>query len=94
LTAILIAFVGKEALLGSVSSAAGIVSESAAFLFFKQNQELQSQMQMSLKKLVSTQYLMTSIALARELPVEEKTQEITKINSHLRELMDVLHDRK
>lgn len=91
---IMIAFIGNEAILGSVSSAAGIVSEAAALLFFKQNKEFQVQMQESLKKLVSTQYLMTSIALAKELPEEEKSKEISSINSHLRELMDVLHDRK
>lgn len=37
---------------------------------------------------------MTSIALAKELPAESKPKEIASINNHLRELMDVLHDRK
>ena len=69
---ILIAFIGNQALLGTVSSAAGIVSEAAAVLFFRQNRVFLTQMESSLKKLVSTQYLMTSIALARELPEENR----------------------
>jgi hypothetical protein len=89
---VLIALIGNQVTLGSVSSAAGIVGEGAAVLFFKQNKTFQDQMESSLKKLVSSQYLMTSIALARELDGEPKTSEITEINKHLRSLMDVLHD--
>jgi uncharacterized membrane protein len=89
---ILIAFIGGQVTLGSVSSAAGIVGVGAAVLFFKQNQTFQTQMEGSLKKLVSAQYLMTSIALARELDNEDKVKEVTQINNHLRRLMDGLHD--
>ncbi len=41
--------------------------------------------------IVSTQYLMTSISLARELANDPKTEEVRKINAHLRELMNGLH---
>lgn len=49
-------------------------------------------MEGSLKKLVSSQYLMTAIALAREMDGPAKYDEIKQINDHLRHLMDVLHD--
>lgn len=91
---ILIALIGNQVTLGAVSSAAGIVGEGAALLFFKQNKTFQDQMEGSLKKLVSSQYLMTSIALARELDGEPKIKEIAEINHHLRSLMDSLHDIK
>jgi Cyanobacterial TRADD-N associated 2-Transmembrane domain len=95
ISGVLIAVIGNQVTLGSISSAAGIVSEAAAMLFFKQNQSFQNQMEGSLKKLVSTQYLMTSISLARELEGNEsKTEEIKKINDHLRKLMDGLHESK
>jgi hypothetical protein len=45
----------------------------------------------SMGKLVSTQYLMTSVALANELSPEAKDDEIRQINSHLRRLMDSFH---
>ena len=61
-------------------------------MFFKQNKTFQDQMEGSLKKLVSSQYPMTSIALARELDGEPKIREIAEINHHLRSLMDALHD--
>jgi len=89
---VLIALIGNQVTLGAVSSAAGIVGEGAAILFFKQNKTFQDQMEGSLKKLVSSQYLMTSIALARELDGESKIREIAEINHHLRSLMDALHD--
>jgi len=89
---VLIALIGNQVTLGAVSSAAGIVGEGAAILFFKQNKTFQDQMEGSLKKLVSSQYLMTSIALARELDGEPKIREIAEINHHLRSLMDALHD--
>lgn len=88
---IVIAFTLKQELLGSVSAAAGIVSQAAATLFFRQNRIFQEQMGDSLRKLVSTQYLMTSIALTRELPDGHRVEEVTRINEHLRELMNLLH---
>ncbi len=58
-----IAFTVKEPLIGTVASAAGVVSQAAAALFFRQNRVFLEQMRDSLGKLVSTQYLMTSVAL-------------------------------
>ena len=92
LAGILIAFFANQTILGTVSAAAGIVSEAAALLFFRQNRVFQEQMQNSLDRLVSTQYLMTSVALARELPEEERPNELIAINKHLRTLMDFLHE--
>lgn len=74
-----------------MAGAAGVVSQAAAALFSRQTQASQAQMQDSLKKLVSTQYLMTSIALTRGLPEDVRPQEVGEINQHLRRLMDVLH---
>jgi hypothetical protein len=54
---VLIALIGNQVTLGAVCSAAGIVGEGAAILFFKQNKTFQDQMEGSLKKLVSSQYL-------------------------------------
>jgi len=89
---LLIALIGDQVTLGAVSSAAGIVGEGAAVLFFRQNRTFQDQMEGSLKKLVSSQYLMISIALARELEGEPKGAEVFRINEHLRSLMNALHD--
>lgn len=88
---IAIAFVAKETLIGTVSSAAGMVSQAAAALFFRQNRVFLEQMRDSLGKLVSTQYLMTSVALAKELTAEAKDEEVREINAHLRRLMDTFH---
>ena len=92
ISGVLIALIGHQVTLGAVSSAAGIVGEGAAALFFRQNRTFQAQMEGSLKKLVSAQYLMTSIALVRDLEGNNKVKEITQINNHLRRLMDVLHE--
>ena len=91
ISGILIAVLTKEVTLGSVSSAAGIIIEAAAMLFFKQNKTFQGQMESSLNTLVSSQYLMTSIALTRDLDGEAKAKEIVQINDHLRSLMNLLH---
>jgi hypothetical protein len=92
ISGVLLALIGSQVAIGTVSAAAGIVGEGAAILFFRQNQTFQTQMESSLKKLVSSQYLMTSIALAREMDGEAKREEVMRINQHLRELMDGLHD--
>jgi hypothetical protein len=84
ISGVMIAIIGHQVTIGAVSSAAGIVSEGAAMLFFKQNQTFQTQMEGSLKKLVSSQYLMTAIALAREMGGPQKDTEIQQINQHLR----------
>jgi hypothetical protein len=91
---LVLAFVGHQVTVGTVSAAAGVVAEAGAVLFFRQNEGFKAQMEASLKKLVSAQYLMTSIALAREMKPEAKDAEIQRINAHLRVLMNVLHDVK
>ncbi len=91
ISGILIAVLTKEVTLGSISSAAGIIIEAASMLFFKQNKIFQGRMQSSLNTLVSSQYLMTSIALTRDLDGEAKAKEIVQINEHLRALMNWLH---
>jgi hypothetical protein len=88
---ILAAVIGNQVTLGTVSSSAGIIAEAAAFLFFRQTHSFQVQVQDSLKKLVSTQYLMTSISIAKELDEEKKALEVGRINDHLRSLMNILH---
>jgi hypothetical protein len=88
---ILAAVIGNQVALGTVSSSAGIISEAAAFLFFRQTQLFRAQVHDSLKKLVSTQYLMTSISIAKELDEERKGYEVGRINEHLRYLMNILH---
>jgi hypothetical protein len=90
----LIALITDKTGLGAVSSAAGIVAQAAAMLFYRQNKAFQSQMLNSLNKLVSSQYLMTSIALARDLDEEAKRNEVLKINGHLRSLIDLLHGER
>ncbi len=94
ISGVLLALIGDQVAIGTVSSIAGIVGEAAALLFFKQTRTFQEQMESSLEKLVSAQYLMTSIALARELDGNAKEEEIRKINEHLRTLMNVLHGTK
>jgi hypothetical protein len=88
---ICIAFLTNQTLIGTVTSAAGVVSQAAAGLFFRQNRVFLDQMRDSMGKLVSTQYLMTSVALTHELSPEAKDNEIRQINSHLRSLMDSFH---
>lgn len=92
ISGVLLALISSQVAIGTVSSAAGVVGEAAALLFFKQTRTFQDQMESSLKKLVSSQYLMTSIALARDMSTNAREQEITNINQHLRELMNVLHE--
>ena len=87
----MIGLVFKQSLLGSLSALSGVICQAASVLFFRQQTAFQAQMKDSLKKLVSTQYLMTSIALARELPESFKIDEVHRINRHLRELMSWLH---
>ena len=91
---LVITFAAKEALLGTISSSAGIVSQAAAALFFKQTHVFLEQMQDSLGKLVSTQYLMTSVSLTKQMNEEHRDEEIHEINKHLRTLIDSFHDIK
>ncbi len=89
-----IAFTVKEPLIGTVASAAGVVSQAAAALFFRQNRVFLEQMRDSLGKLVSTQYLMTSVALTKEMSTGGREDEIKEINKHLRGLMDSFHQNR
>jgi len=76
---------------GIITSVAGLVSEAAAVLFFKQNNLLIEQVKEYHKKLVSTQYLLTSISLALELPDKERTIQREKIIDNLLFLSNELH---
>jgi len=84
----------NQHLLGALSGIAGVLGEAAAVLFFKQLTVFQAQMQDSKDKLVATQYLMSSIAISRELlDSNQRPAEVQKINDHLRTLMLQLHNR-
>jgi len=80
--------------IGVITSIAGLVSEAAALLFFKQNNLLIEQIREYHKKLVSTQYLLTGISLASELPEQEAIFERRRIIGNLLFLSNELHDAK
>ena len=79
---------------GVVSSVAGLLAEAATLMFFNQLREQVRQVQDYHKKLVSTQYLMTSIALARNLTGERHETEVVKIINNLLFLSNELHGSK
>jgi hypothetical protein len=79
---------------GVVSSAAGLLLEAATLLFFNQLREQVKQVQDYHKKLVSTQYLMTSIALGKELPEQQREAELVRITGNLLFLSNELHGSK
>lgn len=76
---------------GVITSIAGLVSEAAAVLFFKQNNLLIDQIKDYHKKLVSTQYLLTTISLAAELPQNDKNEQRKRIIGNLLFLSNELH---
>jgi hypothetical protein len=80
--------------IGVITSIAGLVSEAAALLFFKQNNLLIEQIREYHKKLVSTQYLLTGISLAGELPEQEAIFERRRIIGNLLFLSNELHGAK
>jgi len=80
--------------IGVVSSVAGLLSEAATVLFFAQLREQVKQVQDYHKKLVSTQYLMTSIALTHELRGDRHDMEIVRIINNLLFLSNELHGSK
>lgn len=84
----------NQASVGVITSIAGLVSEAAALLFFKQNNLLIDQIREYHKKLVSTQYLLTSISLASELPDAQAVAERQRIIGNLLFLSNELHGAK
>lgn len=76
---------------GVITSIAGLISEAAAVLFFKQNNLLIEQVKEYHKKLVSTQYLLTSISLAAALPEKEAIYQRERIIGNLLFLSNELH---
>ena len=76
---------------GVITSVAGLVSEAAAVMFFKQNNLLIEQVKEYHKKLVSTQYLLTTISLSSELPDKERIKQREKIIENLLFLSNELH---
>lgn len=88
---IFLAFADKTSV-GVLTSIAGIVAEAVAVLFFRQNKVLMDQVMEYHKKLVSTQYLLTSIALAQDLPGSYGETEVKRIIGNLLYLSNVLHE--
>jgi len=88
-----LAFAGFTSV-GVVSSVAGLLAEAATIMFFNQLREQARQVQEYHKKLVSTQYLMTSIALAKNLTGDRHEAEIVKIINNLLFLSNELHGSK
>jgi uncharacterized oligopeptide transporter (OPT) family protein len=75
-----------------ITGIAGVITEAASFLFFKQNKILIDQVKEYHRKLVSTQYLLTSISLAKELPEMESVKEKRRIIGNMLFLSNQLHD--
>ena len=78
--------------IGIISVTSGLVTEATSVLFFRQNRILIDQVKEYHRKLVSTQYLLTSISLAKELPEEEAIKKIDRIIGNLLFLSNQLHD--
>lgn len=76
---------------GVVSTAAGLVAEGATVLFFKNNQEQLRQVSEYHKKLVSTQYLQTAIALTEGLDDASREAEVKRIIVNLLYLSNELN---
>lgn len=83
-----------QASVGVITSVAGLIAEAAAALFFKQNNLLIDQIRDYHKKLVSTQYLLTGISLAGELPTNDAITEKKRIIGNLLFLSNELHGAK
>jgi hypothetical protein len=88
-----LAFAGFTSV-GVVSSVAGLLAEAATLMFFNQLREQIKQVQDYHKKLVSTQYLMTSIALVDKLNSDQHEAELIKIINNLLFLSNELHGSK
>jgi len=88
-----LAFAGYTSI-GVVSSVAGLLAEAATVMFFNQLREQVRQVQDYHKKLISTQYLMTSIALTKELNGDRHDVEVIRIINNLLFLSNDLHGSK
>ena len=88
-----LAFAGSTSI-GIVSAVSGMLAETATVLFFNQLREQARQVQDYHKKLVSTQYLMTSIALTKDLKGDHHELEISRIINNLLFLSNELHGSK
>ena len=88
-----LAFAGYTSI-GIVSAVSGMLAEAATVLFFNQLREQARQVQDYHKKLVSTQYLMTSIALTKDLKGDHHELEISRIINNLLFLSNELHGSK
>ena len=88
-----LAFAGYTSI-GIVSALSGMLAEAATVLFFNQLREQARQVQDYHKKLVSTQYLMSSIALTKDLNGDRHDLEISRIINNLLFLSNELHGSK
>ena len=88
-----LAFAGYTSI-GFVSAVSGMLAQAATVLFFNQLREQARQVQEYHKKLVSTQYLMTSIALTNDLNGDHRDLEISRIINNLLFLSNELHGSK
>lgn len=70
---------------------AGLLAEAATIMFFNQLKNQVKQVQDYHKKLVSTQYIMTTIALAKDLNGSKKDEETVRIITNLLFLSNELH---
>jgi hypothetical protein len=93
LVGVSLAFSGYTSV-GVVSSVAGLLAEAATLMFFNQLREQVRQVQDYHKKLVSTQYLMTSIAMTDNLGSGRHDVEIVRIINNLLFLSNELHGSK
>ena len=87
---VFLAFAGQTSV-GVLTSIAGVVAEAASVLFFNQNKVIMNQVLEYHKKLVSTQYLLTAVSLAQQLPGGTGEAQVTRIIGNLLFLSNVLH---
>jgi len=87
---LVVAWFSDKTALGYVGALVAGVGDGAMLLFFKQTQSFQRQVQDALDKLIAHKFLMTTISLSRELPGQDRRDQIVEINSHLRTLMNWL----
>ena len=80
--------------IGFVSAVSGMLAEAAAVLFFNQLRQQARHVQEYHKTLMSTQYLMTSIALTKDLNGDRHDLEISRIINNLLFLCNELHGSK
>ncbi len=79
---------------GILTGVAGIVAEGTMALFLSQNKAYMQQIEEYHKKLVSTQYLLSSISLTDSLPDDLRKEQTVRIISNLLFLSNALHGAK